>query len=82
MLVILPGHEVDTPQGLIRVSWSKSENRTFEMQIEVLVGISGVICVPTTGPKTGRVFLDGKRAKKGSNDSIVGPITRYDWRRV
>ena len=66
--------EVDTPQGPIHVSWSKSENGTFEMQVEVPVGTSGVVCVPTVGFRSGRIFLDGKRVKQSSDASIFGPI--------
>ncbi|KAJ5634844.1 hypothetical protein N7528_002686 [Penicillium herquei] len=66
--------EVGTPRGPIQVSWSKGDNGTFEMHIEVPEDTSGVVCVPTTGFNSTRVLMDGKQVRQAANASIVGPI--------
>ncbi|KAJ5716832.1 hypothetical protein N7488_002478 [Penicillium malachiteum] len=66
--------EVGTPRGPIQVSWSKGENGTFEMHIEVPEDTSGVVCMPTTGFNSTRVLMDGKQVRQVADASIVGPI--------
>ncbi|KAJ5729313.1 uncharacterized protein N7483_003821 [Penicillium malachiteum] len=66
--------EVGTPQGPIQVSWSKSDNGTFEIHIEAPEDSSGVVCVPTTGFNSTRVLMDGKQVRQTANASILGPI--------
>jgi hypothetical protein len=65
--------QVGTPSGPIRVSWKKSDDGSFTLQINTPKDTNGVLCVPTEGFKNDRIVMDGKQVK-GVDTNTFGPI--------